>query len=394
MKFKISNGRFFLYFVMIPYLKPYNITLIPSIDAVFKVWKVIASLVITYFFIRNRPKMTKSIISLYSFLIVWFVSLLINNGPIGEFVNNIMSIVGVKMLFDSNKKKKYFKEGIVDVLYNISWICIVLNLITVIMGYPFGAAGMKLDDNANFLGGDNYSAFILITFCGFIFFHDEKKYNKITIRSWIVALMSIASLIITFSIMGILAHLFLFLSVMIKNREIQKKIFRWQNVVIVGAVIFAGVSFFHLDKLLASLLLGLDKVGFNGRNLIWPMAVEAIAKKPFLGYGGVTKELAQTWFLAGANHTHNILLEYPFSTGIIGTFFFLFYLASVLKNTKKSTRIDRGMRLLLCTLSAYIFCGIMDFYIGMINLYLLLEMINVFKKEFIVDSLMKTRRSY
>ena len=45
-------------------------------------------------------------------------------------------------------------------------------MITAILGYPFGAEGMNLRDNANFLGGDNYSAFILIVLCGIILFYD------------------------------------------------------------------------------------------------------------------------------------------------------------------------------------------------------------------------------
>ncbi|WP_349666712.1 O-antigen ligase family protein [Lacrimispora sp.] len=389
-KVKINKEKLFLYFILLPYLKPYNITLIPELDYIFKVWKVLATAILLTKFFYSKKKIHKPTFWLFGFLIIWMLSLIINKGPINDYINNIMSIAGVTMLFEYYFGNDNFKNNIIQSLYSISVWFILLNLYTVVIHHPFFAGGMKLYDNANFLGGDNYSAFILITLCGFMYFYDIKKYSIIRIKTWIVSFASIASLTITFSFMGILTHLILYFAVLAKNIKIRRILFRWQNAVTLGIIIVVSVAYFHLDQIIASLLFSMDKVGFNGRNYIWPMALQAIEKKPLLGYGGITQELASTWFLAGANHTHNILLEYPFSTGIIGTIFFVIYFISVLSKMK-SMFADDSLRILMYTLTAYMICSILDFYIGLINFYLLLNMIYLFKNENMINRIIKQK---
>lgn len=377
MRIKLNKNCVFLYFILLPYVKPYNITLIPSLDNIFKVWKVASTLVIAIAFLSAKKKLHKPTLFLFGFLTVWIASLIINNGPISSFINNIMSIAGMALLFERYYDDRKFKINVIHVLYNIAVCFIFLNLLTVINGHPFLAKGLKLDDNANFLGGDNYSAFILITLCGFMFFYDMQVFKKIRLRTWFYSIASIFSLILTFALAGILAHLFLYFAVIV-NKKGLRILFKWTNAFWLAIFFVVAVSYLHLDHVMAFLIDNMGKSGFNGRNYIWPMAIAAFTKKPLLGYGGVSSELASTWFIAGANHTHNILLEYPFSTGIIGTAFFGTYFILILRNMKKMFN-DDGMRILMCTLTAYIICSILDFYIGLINFYLLLNMIFIFK---------------
>lgn len=390
-KLKLNKDVILLYFVFLSYLKPYNVTLVPTLDKIFKLWKIVATIIILAKFVVDKKKIHRSSIFLMLFLVVWTVSLVLNRAPIGEFINNIMSIIGVRLLFECYYDNQKFKENIAKVLYDLSFWFIVLNLVTVVLGHPFFAGGMKLDDNANFLGGDNYGAFILITFCGFMFFHDMRIYKKIRPKTLICSFASIGSLMITFSFMGILAHMFLYLALLIQSRQMRRWIFRWQNAVVLSIVIVFSIAYLHVDQWLVHLLAGMGKSGFNGRNYIWPLAIQCIIKKPILGYGGVSEELAKTWILAGANHTHSIMLEYPFSVGVIGTCLFGIYFVTVLRKTK-GMFADSAGRILLFTLTAYIVCGIMDFYIGLINLYLLLDMIDIFKHELILST--ETRKSY
>jgi len=161
-KVKINKEKLFLYFILLPYLKPYNITLIPALDYTFKVWKVLATAILLIKFFCGKKKIHKPTFWLFGFLIIWVLSLIINKGPISDYINNIMSIAGVTMLFEYYFGNDNFKNNIIETLYSISVWFIILNLYTVVLHHPFYAGGMKLYDNANFLGGDNYSAFILI----------------------------------------------------------------------------------------------------------------------------------------------------------------------------------------------------------------------------------------
>ena len=109
------------------------------------------------------------------------------------------------------------------------------------------------------------------------------------------------------------------------------------------------------------------------------MTITAIMKKPILGYGGLTEEQAGTWLIAGANHAHNFILQYPFSVGVIGTFFIILYFVKILKGSMQLS--NQSCRVLLMCLSAFMICSFFDFYIGLIYFYLLLEMIWIHKME-------------
>ena len=383
MKFKINKRLCYLIFILLPYLKPYNVTLIPALDNVFKLWKIIATLAILSEFFYYRKKIHRQSAYLLAFLLTWLISLAINKAPIIDFGNNILSIIGVLLLFETKITNPYFKKDIVNMLYKVSCIYIVLNWITVLMGKPFLSAGMELSDNANFLGGDNYSAFILIVMGGLLFLHDYQEYTKIRLKTWIFAVIGMSCLWISLSLTGLIAYTLLLLIMLFSNstiiRTFIRKMFNWKSAMVLCVFFVLSISYFHLDKIVLNLLTSVDKVGFNGRNMIWPLAITAIMKKPVLGYGGVDASLASSWILGGTNHTHNILLEFPFSTGIVGTVFFILYWTTLLKNINIKENIRE--KLLLIVLAVYIICSIFDFYIGLIWFYLLLDMIWLFKED-------------
>lgn len=377
-KFKIDRKELFLFLIVMPFLKPYNVTLIPALDNIFKIWKVASTAYIIYAFLSKKQRVGKTSIYLFLFCITWMFSLVLNSGPIADYGNNIMSILGLRLLFETNMYNDEFKRNISKIIYKTGAVYMVLNCITAWMGRPFFAAGMNLDDNANFLGGDNYSAFILIVLCGLMFFYDVKYKKKIRTRTWIFNIIGLISLIIPFSFAGMISYIILLTLILCSNYKFVRKAFNWKNALLICGVLVLLISYFHLDVVVRVFLGKLDKSGFNGRNMIWPRSITAIGKKFVLGYGGLTAEQAATWIIAGANHTHNILLQIPFSTGIIGTIFFVMYLRSILKNTL--TNRDKPIGILLMTLSSFILCSIFDFYIGLIYMYVLLDFIWIYKK--------------
>lgn len=379
LKMKVNWQLVYLFFMLMPYLKPYNITLIPSVDAIFKVWKIVATFFIIFRFFKKRHILHVESVYLFIFCAVWGVSLIINEGPIVEYGNNILSILGMVLLFEVGYKNSIFKKNITCLIYNIGAVYQVLNLITVIQGYPFGAYGIRLNDNANFLGGDNYSAFILIALAGIMFFYDDCYVGKIRRRTWCFSLLGLASLVIPFAFTGIVSYTLLLLMVVFHKYPIVKKFFKWKYIFAVCLIVILAVSYFHLDEFLVKMLNSMNKAGFNGRSLIWPMTITAIMKKPILGYGGLTEEQAGTWLIAGANHAHNFILQYPFSVGVIGTFFIILYFVKILKGSMQLS--NQSCRVLLMCLSAFMICSFFDFYIGLIYFYLLLEMIWIHKME-------------
>jgi O-antigen ligase len=372
--------------ILLPYLKPYNFTLIPWLDDIYKVWKVVVTLFILIEFakefIKKRRMIEKRTVFLWLFLFTWGISLLLNGEKqlILELGVNILSIFGVSVFFENIKNNQVYKKLVLQFLYVIAGSYSVLNLVVTILGHPFGAKDMVLGDNANFLGGDNYSAFILITLCGVMFFYDDIYVNKIRIRTYFFSACGLMSLIIPFSLTGLIAYLFLIVLFCLRKNVTITKLFSRKNMLVLAVVITCLIAFFDLSQLFNGVLEVVGKTGFNGRDLIWPRAVTAIFKRPLVGYGAVGSELSANWeFLAGANHTHNVILEYPFSTGLIGTLFFIIYLFYVFKGIHR--QIHCTVQPLLLTMSSFILCSIFDFYIGLIYFYLLLELIAFYKDE-------------
>lgn len=377
-KFKIDGKELFFFLIIMPFLKPYNVTLIPMLDFIFKIWKVLSTIYIICSFFSKKQRVCMTSIYLFLFCFIWMISLILNRGPIVDYCNNILAILGCRLLFETNKDNDQFKEKISKIIYKIGAVYMALNCMTAWIGHPFFAAGMKLDDNANFLGGDNYSAFILIVLCGLMFFYDIKYIKKIRLSTWIFNGIGFTSLLISFALTGIISYAFLMILILCANYKFVRELFNWKTILLISGFIVLLISYFHLDVVVSDLLGKVDKSGFNGRNMIWPRSIKAIENKFILGYGGLTAKQAETWIIAGANHTHNILLQIPFSTGIIGTFFFVMYLSLTLKNTMKNR--DRAMNILFMTLSAFVLCSIFDFYMGLIYMYILFDFIWINKK--------------
>ena len=248
-KLKIEKNIIYIYMVLLAYLKPYNITLIPAVDNIFKIVKIIITLIIIFQFIYNKMIIHKNNIYILCFAFVWALSVFINKAPTA-FFNNILSIIGITLFFESNYHSDSFKIVLSKALYNISACFIILNFITVILGYPFFAADMNLGDNANFLGGDNYSAFILITFAGFMFFYDVYSNEKISLKTKIITVLPLLGLLITFSLTGMIAYAILLFAIYIKNSSIKYTVFNI-NIAILFCLIFLiflclPYKYFHL----------------------------------------------------------------------------------------------------------------------------------------------------
>ena len=306
-EFKIDRKELYLFFIVMPFLKPYNITLIPMLDYIFKIWKVVSTVYIIYTFFSKKQRVSITSIYLFLFCSMWMISLIMNRGPIAEYCNNILSILGCRLLFETNRNNDLFKERISKLIYKIGAVYMLLNCVTARIGHPFFAAEMRLDDNANFLGGDNYSAFILIVLCGLMFFYDIKYIKRIRLGTWIFNIIGITSLIIPFAFTGIISYAFLLMLILCTNYKFVRELFNWKNIFLVCGFMVLLISYFHLDVVVGVFLGKVDKIGFNGRNMIWPRSIRAIGNKFILGYGGLTARQAETWIIAGANHTHNIL---------------------------------------------------------------------------------------
>ena len=279
-------------------------------------------------------------------------------------------------------QKKNNISNVYNYLYNISTIYIILQLITIILKRPlFGTPTNAFD--IYFLGGDNRSAFILIPLCGILFANDYKNYNKIRIKSWIIALCGWACLIIPFAVTGMVAYgIFIFLTLFM-NSKIIKKCITPRNVVIIVVIFVIGVIFFDIQKYLAPITEALgkgDSISLLGyRDIIWKDAFKVFQNNWLIGIGDLTDTQVGNYILGGAEHAHNIIMEYLMNTGILGTSLLFMWIYKILSiKTKKKSK---QMKVLINCLIAFIFCSVFDFYIGLAYFYLLISLIYIVENE-------------
>lgn len=377
-KDRISRMRLLIYLVLLPYLKPYNVTLIPFLDLCYKSWKLVITAALLVLFLRKGKRLSTFSLLAGAFCAVWSVSIFRNLGYLGEGFQAVLSIIGMCLLFDYYAEKKSFKENILYCVSNITKVYIVLNTVTVLFQKPLFAEP-EITYICHFLGSDNYWAFILLPLCGIMFAYDFYKYNKCRRSTWAFALCGWANLLLQFSVAGLVAYsFFLFMVGMIYYPAI-RKMFSIKNILLLVVFMIILIGILNPTEILGSLLSKIGKSGFSSREYIWPMAMQAIKENWLIGYGELSQRQIDSYILYGANHTHNIILEYLFDVGVIGFSIVSVWFGHTLKLNKNNKKLKYLQVLLIC-FTANLLCGIFDFYISLIYFYLLLCVIYVCKK--------------
>ena len=371
-KLIINKIRLFLYFLIIPYLKPYNVTLNDTMDTFFKIWKVVSTICLIIIFILKKNKISKRMLYGTIFVITWGISLYCNENILSNRLQELLSIVGLIMLTDIIVLSKKESVEFFKVMYNISVIYIILHLITIILKRPlFGTPLNEYD--IYFLGGDNYSAFILLPLCSFLYAHDLIRYKKINIHTIVFSLCGWFCLIYTLSIAGMVAYGIFILLILIRNDSDIYKFISVKKIVVIIVAFLIGVVFFDIHEILRGLLSALGKNGLSSREIIWEKAFDLFFNNFFIGIGSLTQQQIKNYVLYGTDHAHNVVLELLIDTGIIGTTFLTLWIKENLP--RKSKKISKGTSCLIKCFIAYLCCSLFDFYIGLIYFYLLIAMI-------------------
>ena len=378
MNLKLNKTRILLYFIIIPYLKPYNISLVPSIDNIFKLWKVVATAVVLLLFFLKKQRIHKQSIYGIAFIGIWSTSIYLNCETLGNQFQEILSIVGIILIAELVIGSKDSLNELFKVLYRISAIYITLQLITVIAKRPlFGTPKNNFD--IYFLGGDNRSAFILLPLSGFMFANDFRFYSKIRLKTFLFAFMGWFGLLYTFAVTGMIAYgIYLILMIFINYPFIQKLITP-KKIIIMTTVILIGVIFFNIQNNFTTIFTYFGKTGLSSREIIWNLAFNIYRKNWIIGIGALSQEQINLYLLNGADHAHNIILEILMDTGVVGSIVFGLWMKKIFTGKRKN--ISKQSKSLINCFIAFLFCSILDFYIGLIYFYLLIIMIYISRVE-------------
>ena len=367
---------FIIFIVLLTYLKPFNVSLIPMLNALYSIAKIIATFVLLLYIVKENISLTKASKWCLAFLGCWTIAILIN-GNMKNNIQTLLSILGMLFLFNVMRKKTNGINIILKYLSYISKIYILLQFYTIVVGHPV-LANARVSFDKYFLGSDNYSAFILIPLSGFILSERLINERKIKIWDYFFFIIAFLCLLIPRSWAGIFAYGAFMVLLFFRKSDFLKKIVNVRSVFIIIILLLLLVIGFNFQTHFEKILNVFGKVGMNSREIIWPKAISAIMQKPILGYGMLTDAQISSYILYGTTHTHNIILEFLMDSGIIGSFFAFMWFQSSVTVKKRLLKNDVITGLLYCIV-AYLLCATLDFYIALIYFWVLIMLFDSIK---------------
>ena len=355
--------------VIFTYLKPFNASLIPSLNMIYSILKIVASIGLLLCLFREKFTISKSSKWCVAFLIWWTISIIIN----GSLINNIqvlLSIFGMLLLFSIMQRRTNGIAVIVKYLRRVSEVYLILQLYTIIADHPI-LAKASVSFDKYFLGSDNYSAFIIIPLVGFILTDTAMHKSTLGFKTWFFVIVGFLCLAIPHSWAGVIAYGILIVLLIFKNSPYIRKVVNIKNVCILGVGVLVLVMVFHIQNYIVGILNAMGKVGMSSREIIWPKAVVALLKRPLTGYGILTEDQISSYILYGASHAHNMILEFFFSSGIVGFYLASMWMKSALTIKRKYLKEKSVIYLLYCII-AYFLCAFFDFYMSLIYFWTLI----------------------
>lgn len=372
---KIKKNDLMIALAVISYLKPANVLLWPRINYIYALLKIVATAWILLEFLKQKKGISRIAVECLLFLTIWAISIFRNNGTLGEYTQQIASIIGLLILFEVISTKERLKY-LISVVSTLGKIYFVFELVTIFTNKPLFAEITEGYDRY-FLGSDNYSAFIMIPVCGFIIVNSLIKHGRITASTWSFAIAGFFALAIPFSVTAMISYGLLLIVVFLTVHHFTLKMVDYKKIIAITVVFLILVVRFSVQNRLMWLLGKIGKVGLNSRDIIWPRTVSAVMRKPLFGYGALSEAQKNSYLLYGAGHAHNFVLEFFLETGVIGTFVAMNWLFHSLKGIEKENSL--AMKIWKLTLACYCICGMFDFYLGLIYFWLFIFTISKYE---------------
>lgn len=343
----------------IPIIKPYFEGLLK-----FGIIWGMAFLIRDFFTKRNVFKMD-CIKSLFIFMIAYAISIIINytsrfSANVSTYVYNfIMVFVLFSNINKKNEERIIEEMKIINYIFIVlTFICSLISLILYAMEYSYELIGQGITyyigiHNNRLFGiylNPNCGLSALAICIGMLQFIIEKKNIK-AVKAFIILTIIVNTLCmilensrgIFISFLVFLLTVFLLIAIR-KSKNIKNIIKNIAIILVLMIIIISSVIFFKN-------FISLDRIEkssdvLSGRTVVWQYGMKKIEQSPLFGSG--PKTFADREVLRAGdklNHFHNILIQSLVSTGIIGTFMFLFASVCIMvfivkqyrKNKKKST---------------------------------------------------------
>ncbi len=374
--FFVSSNLFF------PYISTKAFTWRVLVEIVFAAWVVLAALVPEY-----RPKKSIILYSLLAFIAVIGLADLFGEAPIKSFWSNYERMEGfisllhlgaffvvIGSVFNENLWKKWWNTNLAA-----SGIMIIYCLFQIGGAIEIHQGGVRVDGT---FGNAAYLAvYMLINIFITLLFILRSK--KSTMR-WLYYILLLGQLMVLYftatrgAILGLLGGLLLMALLNLRNKE--EKLTRKFSigllvglfVLVAGFLAIKSTSFVQNSPVLGRFAtISSAQLKTEGRSFVWPIAMEGIKEKPFLGWGQENFNYVfnnhyrpemfrlEPWF----DRAHNIFLDWAIAGGILGLISYLgLYGALLYSIWKKDNTLTHGEKSLFTgLLAAYFFHNLFVF---------------------------------
>lgn len=319
---KLMNQRWFIALVFMVLYKPAMFSQMPALhtfDTISNVFKIMVIAVLGVWFVYFYQKVSLFFVGIV-FFEVWRVLATIYCG--GNYTSLFLAIfnaLAICLVVEMGLKTD--PDALLDGASFTLGLFVLINFATIIL-FPQGMYEFNTFTQNYFLGYRNNSIMLFFPAIIFSIVRSLRKYNKLTLSSFVITAVSFATVIIAFSATSVIGMtvftLFLLLALINKMPNFLNII----TYLAINIAYFFGVIILRLQEAFAFIIvdmLGRD-LTFTGRTKIWDAALAAFAKSPVFGVGEIENQASRD--LIGATHAHNYYLDLLYKSGLPGFLIF------------------------------------------------------------------------
>ena len=265
---KLMNQRWFIALVFMVLYKPAMFSQMPALhtfDTISNVFKIMVIAVLGVWFVYFYQKVSLFFVGIVFFEVWRVLATIYCGGNYTSLFIAILNALAICLVVEMGLKTD--PDALLDGASFTLGLFVLINFATVLL-FPQGMYEFNTFTQNYFLGYRNNSIMLFFPAIIFSIVRSLRKYNKLTLSSFVITAVSFATVILAFS---------------------------------------------------ATSMLGRD-LTFTGRTKIWDSALAAFAKSPVFGVGEIENQASRD--LIGATHAHNYYLDLLYKSGLPGFLIF------------------------------------------------------------------------
>lgn len=319
---KLMNQRWFIALVFMALYKPAMFSQMPALhtfDTILNVFKIMVIAVLGVWFVYFYQKVSLFFVGIVFFEVWRVLATIYCGGNYTSLFLTILNALAICLVVEMGLKTD--PDALLDGASFTLGLFVLINFVTIIL-FPQGMYEFNNYTQNYFLGYRNNSIMLFFPAIIFSIVRSLRKYNKLTLSSFVITAVSFANVILAFSATSVIGMtvfiLFLLLALINKMPNFLNII----TYLAINITYFFGVIILRLQEAFAFIIvdmLGRD-LTFTGRTKIWDGALAAFAKSPVFGVGEIESQASRD--LIGATHAHNYYLDLLYKSGLPGFLIF------------------------------------------------------------------------